>query len=82
LSIKEELILFYLGSKDTNIEIKKETFLKMIPQTLLKDSHWGRFSVCLTFDDERFVVLVCPRLHLEEQLVRRWLLDDPRRTLN
>ena len=36
----------------------------------------------LALDDEGLVVLVGARLHLEEQLVRRRLLDDERRTLD
>ena len=36
----------------------------------------------LALDDEGLVVLVGARLHLEEQLVRRRLLDDERWALN
>ena len=43
----------------------------------------GRGLACrLALDDEGLVVLVGPRLHLEEQLVRRRLLDDERWALN
>ena len=40
------------------------------------------FSLGLALDDERLVVLVGPRLHLEEQLVGRGLLHHVRRTLH
>ena len=43
----------------------------------------GRGLACgLALDDEGLVVLVGARLHLEEQLVRRRLLDDERWALN
>ena len=43
----------------------------------------GRRLACrLALDDEGLVVLVGARFDLEEQLVRRRLLDDERRTLN
>ena len=41
-----------------------------------------RLARRLALDDERLVVLVGARLDLEEQLVRRRLFDDERRTLN
>ena len=43
----------------------------------------GRRLACrLALDDEGLVVLVGARLDLEEQLVRRRLLDDERWALN
>ena len=41
-----------------------------------------RFSVSFALDDEGLVVLVGSRLHLEQQLVRGGLLDDPGRALD
>ena len=41
-----------------------------------------RLAGGLALDDEGLVVLVGARLDLEEQLVRRRLFDDERRTLN
>ena len=40
------------------------------------------FPLRLALDDERFVILVRPRLHLEQNLGGGRLLDDEGRTLN